>query len=165
MQIWRICLLACLGVPMGVIILYIIFLTYKEVLFHSKKGVWKEMLNVKILNLWVQTQDTTQWTGRSAKVWPLEMCPVIWQVVKSVPEQFKQLHFHVTLTLRCRRARGNYFSLGWSNESSYTATIYFFPTQFWPILKWKHLIHINKTWYPVILLIATNVRDPHLGHE
>ena len=43
----------------------------------------------------------------------------------------------------------------------------FFPIAFWPILKWNHmhLIHINQNWYLVVLFIATNVRDPHLGHE
>ncbi len=42
-----------------------------------------------------------------------------------------------------------------------------FPIPFWPILYWNHmhLIHINQNWCPVILLIGTNVRDPHLGHE
>ncbi len=28
-----------------------------------------------------------------------------------------------------------------------------------------HLIHINQNWSTVVLLIATNVRGPHLGHE
>ncbi len=43
----------------------------------------------------------------------------------------------------------------------------FCPIPSWPILKWNHmyLIHINQNWYPVILLIATNEMDPHLGHE
>ncbi len=27
------------------------------------------------------------------------------------------------------------------------------------------LIHINRNWYPVVRLIATNMRDPHLCHE
>ena len=27
------------------------------------------------------------------------------------------------------------------------------------------LKNINKNWYLVVLLKATNVRDPHLGHE
>ncbi len=42
-----------------------------------------------------------------------------------------------------------------------------FPIPFWPILKWNHmhLIHINQNWYPVFLVITTNVRDPHPGHE
>ncbi len=44
--------------------------------------------------------------------------------------------------------------------SSYRATMYFFPITFWP-----HARNINQNWYPVVLLIATNVRDPHLGHE
>ncbi len=37
----------------------------------------------------------------------------------------------------------------------------FFPIPFWPIQKSNHmhLIHINQNWYPVGLLIATNVRD------
>ena len=42
-----------------------------------------------------------------------------------------------------------------------------FPIPFWSILKWNHmhLIPINQNWDPVVLIIATNVRDPHLGHE
>ncbi len=28
-----------------------------------------------------------------------------------------------------------------------------------------HPIHINQNWYSVVLLMATNVRDPHLGND
>ena len=42
-----------------------------------------------------------------------------------------------------------------------------FPIPFWPIFMWNHmhLIHISQNLYPVVLWIATNVRDQHLGHE